>query len=668
MPGTRNRGGRGAGIAFLCLLCVWPFGAASAEEGPHTGPVEDALVAVEVNSGKEVRRGNGFVLRCDGFILVPAALFDADSNAITVVLYPSTDHEQRIAKVHPPTFFAWKQAGFTVLKLDGIHTPALRSRLAAAGESGLSLLSVRWQAGRYGPLRRTSANASGAPTAYGAPGGVVPLAIPVPDTPPGAVVVGKDGLAVGMVTGATEGAAAAFLCFEELDRATNCVTPVPTDDESFRRSEESLPMDSRMVGVSGARVPLPSELLRDQPDLDGAREACIAPFHIDRFEVTNAEYLDFWRSLDESRRQSDEIRRTFYPRGWTTSDPPFAEGQARLPVLGVPLEGARAYARWRGKRLPTPYEWLLAAFGPGGPDSPPAWVARYLADRKTAWESVAARHAAYARAHADLLQRDAMAGAVLNQIPWITHDEAARDAAQFSAGAVEAETARLDAAWSRPNTIQDVGSHPFDTSASGARDMILNAAELFAPSPQPPVEGKLRYWRAGWRLSRTAGNWSVRIDQGIAPPLDSAWLSALTDRSLNRLIGCAYEQEKRSGFTLANTTYTVSSLNEQAALLAPLAWLDMRIGGQLELRATLTPESLDVVNRYLATGIRLWTYQWDGNVVWQHVPRDYRAEAGSAVHLHPLDLPIPEGAPGDYVRRDTATLTYLLPVGFRCVR
>jgi hypothetical protein len=670
--GKTFRGGRGAGIPFLCFCLAWPFGAAAAQDGPHTGPVEEALAAIEAPAGKAstpaVRRGNGFVLRCDGFLLVPAGLFEADST-VTVILHPGTDHERRIANVRPPSFFAWRRAGYAVLKLDGIHAPALRTRLATPNESGLSLVSARWEAGgRYGPLRRAAASAAGAPSAAGSPGGVVPLALPVPDTPPGAVVVGKDGLAVGMVTGGAEGAAASFLSFEELGRVTNCVTPVPTDDETFRRSEEALPKDSRMVEVGGGRVPLPAELLREQPDLSGVREACVAPFRIDRYEVTNAEYLEFWRSLDESRRPSDEARRLFTPRGWSASDPPFPEGMGRLPVLGVPLEGARAYARWRGKRLPTPSEWLLAAFGPGGPESPPAWVPRYLADRVAAWRAARERHNVFARDHVALLQRDAMAGGQLSLIPWITREEAARDAARFSKGVVEAETAGIDASWSRPNAIREAGSRPFDVSPSGARDMILNAAEIFAPAPQPPAEGKLRYWRADWRLARPDGSWPARVEQGLAPPMDSAWLSALTDRSLNRLIGCGYEQEKRSGFTLANITYTVSSLNEQAALLAPLSRLALRIGGQMEASAALMPETLNVVNRYLATGIRLWTYEWDGNVVWQQVPRDYRAEAGSVVALHLLDLPIPEPVPGDFVRRDTASLTYLVPVGFRCAR
>jgi hypothetical protein len=261
-----------------------------------------------------------------------------------------------------------------------------------------------------------------------------------------------------------------------------------------------------------------------------------------------------------------------------------------------------------------------------------------------------------------------MAGAQIDRIPWLTREEGARDAARFSKRVVEAETARIDAAWSRPNAILEVGSRGFDVSPCGARDMILNAAEMFAPSPQPPGGGNLRYWRAGWRLARPDGAWAARVEQGLAPQMDPAWLSALTDRSLNRLIGCAYEQEKRSGFTLANITYTVSSLNEQAALLAPLAGFALRIGGQTEARATLTPDSIATVNRYLATGIRLWTYEWDGNVVWQQLPSGYHAEAGSVVALHPLDLPIPEGAQGDFVRPDTAALTYLLPVGFRCAR
>src|SRR6266540_2700990 len=52
------------------------------ERGPHTGSLQDALVGVEVTAAssdgavKRIHRGTGLILRCDGFVLVPTALFN----------------------------------------------------------------------------------------------------------------------------------------------------------------------------------------------------------------------------------------------------------------------------------------------------------------------------------------------------------------------------------------------------------------------------------------------------------------------------------------------------------------------------------------------------------------------------------------------------------------
>ena len=92
----------------------------------------------------------------------------------------------------------------------------------------------------------------------------------------------------------------------------------------------------------------------------------VEPFWIDEREVTIGEFRRF-------------LRESHYPlpRIWTRSGEPEAlreilrpsppeepEKETRwdsLPVAGVSWDDAQAYAEWHGKRLPTAYEWDLAA-------------------------------------------------------------------------------------------------------------------------------------------------------------------------------------------------------------------------------------------------------------------------------------------------------------------
>jgi formylglycine-generating enzyme required for sulfatase activity len=78
-------------------------------------------------------------------------------------------------------------------------------------------------------------------------------------------------------------------------------------------------------------------------------------FYIDRYEVSNAEYLKFIEATDGGP-----------PASWVNGI--YSEGAGDLPVR-VTYHEALAYAGWCGKRLPTEFEWEKAARGSGGADS-----------------------------------------------------------------------------------------------------------------------------------------------------------------------------------------------------------------------------------------------------------------------------------------------------------
>jgi formylglycine-generating enzyme required for sulfatase activity len=67
----------------------------------------------------------------------------------------------------------------------------------------------------------------------------------------------------------------------------------------------------------------------------------LGPFYIDEAEVSNADYAEFCRATG-------------------CVSPP---GPRDLPVVEVTIAQARAYARWKGRRLPTAEEWERAASG-----------------------------------------------------------------------------------------------------------------------------------------------------------------------------------------------------------------------------------------------------------------------------------------------------------------
>jgi len=93
-------------------------------------------------------------------------------------------------------------------------------------------------------------------------------------------------------------------------------------------------------------------------------DTTLAAFYIDKYPVTNREFCQFLN--DAGNRMEDGAY--WYQRKFghidSTSDGFKVEaGFERHPVVSVSWYGARAYARWVGKRLATEHEWEKAARG-----------------------------------------------------------------------------------------------------------------------------------------------------------------------------------------------------------------------------------------------------------------------------------------------------------------
>lgn len=85
----------------------------------------------------------------------------------------------------------------------------------------------------------------------------------------------------------------------------------------------------------------------------------VKSFYIDKYPVTNAEFLKF-----EAATHYHPADDHNFLRDWTDSKP--RPGWENKPVTWVSLEDARAYAKWAGKRLPHEWEWQYAAQGTDG--------------------------------------------------------------------------------------------------------------------------------------------------------------------------------------------------------------------------------------------------------------------------------------------------------------
>jgi sulfatase modifying factor 1 len=89
----------------------------------------------------------------------------------------------------------------------------------------------------------------------------------------------------------------------------------------------------------------------------------VRPFRLDRYPVTNADYLEFVQAVPTWQRS--RVKRLFadesYLQHWADDLRLGTGAPSNSPVVHVSWFAARAYAKWKGRRLPTLAEWELAA-------------------------------------------------------------------------------------------------------------------------------------------------------------------------------------------------------------------------------------------------------------------------------------------------------------------
>jgi len=149
----------------------------------------------------------------------------------------------------------------------------------------------------------------------------------------------------------------------------------PAGSSSPERETRSPDAEEGMIALPGGMFPMGAD--DGEPDEKPAHNVQIAPFFLDRTEVTLESYMACVKGgncIEPSREVSLPAMGASDKNASRSCNVRFPEERAKHPVNCVEWKQAQMYCRAAGKRLPSEAEWEFAArYAPGGGMRPFPW-------------------------------------------------------------------------------------------------------------------------------------------------------------------------------------------------------------------------------------------------------------------------------------------------------